>query len=99
MAASNNRKDKKEQLSIAKDVLSKARSELLTLSNETKSNEVLAQRQGEYRNLLEKKQQRTIQTTELLKEKMIGLEMKWKQSEKDFLEMVQRKEKEDKSVT
>ena len=99
MAASNNRKEKKSQLSMAKDVLSSARSELLTLSNDRKSNEVLAQRQGEYRSLLEKKHRRTIHTTETLKEKLIALEMKWKQSEKDFLEMVQRKEKEDKSTT
>eukprot|EP00597_Dinobryon_sp_UTEXLB2267_P002153 CAMPEP_0170061820 /NCGR_PEP_ID=MMETSP0019_2-20121128/3254_1 /TAXON_ID=98059 /ORGANISM="Dinobryon sp., Strain UTEXLB2267" /LENGTH=405 /DNA_ID=CAMNT_0010267765 /DNA_START=914 /DNA_END=2131 /DNA_ORIENTATION=- len=99
VAASNNRKEKKAQLSMAKDVLSSARSELLNLSNEKKSNEVLAQRQGEYRSLLEKKYRRTISTIETLKEKLIALEMKWKQSEKEFLEMVQRKEKEDKSMT
>lgn len=94
VSANTNRREKKASLDSALAAMAAARNQLLAVRDAGSKGQVLVQRQSEYRVIVEKKLQRAMDASAALRDKLETLDGKWRQSEKDFLGLVRKKEAE-----
>ena len=89
VSANTNRKEKQQALDRAKEIVDSSKSQLLAVTEESNLSKELAQRQSEYRAIVEKKLYRTGNTTLALQAKLLSIETRWKQT---LLEISRSKE-------
>ena len=89
VSANTNRQEKQQALNRAKEIVDSSKSRLLAVTEESNLSKELAQRQSEYRAIVEKKLHRTGNTTVALQAKLLSIETRWKQA---LLEISRRKD-------